>query len=178
MAKRMWRRRNKEYEANINKYRMDNYLTWNELSQRLDISIGSLFRLSNGSVSPLTQGNNITKSARKICQFFNVDFEDMFPRYFCKITGPDNSEMVSLTSCKTETYDMKINIYGKTKVLRKCFQAAKKIDPIKYRLFIRHYILGEPSTVLGRKYGMSKQGFLQKIKPVKLAFIQEYSKYF
>lgn len=80
-------RKNKEYESNLNLYRLDAGLTIKQLCDRVGIAIGTFCSLNNGMRSPLSQrGKNpsgISGDAQKLLDFFQISLSDAFPRYAC-----------------------------------------------------------------------------------------------
>jgi transcriptional regulator with XRE-family HTH domain len=77
----------KEYESPINEYRVAAGLTHKELAAETNISSPTICSLANGTLSPIREkgGGQLRKDAKKLCEFFNVGPEDLFPRYVCSL---------------------------------------------------------------------------------------------
>jgi transcriptional regulator with XRE-family HTH domain len=86
-------RKDREYESNIHIYRVAQGLTVAQLAELASISINLIFRLANGTDSPLYEMKRkcgqLKPYAQKLCEVLRAEPSDLFPRYFCKIV--DNS---------------------------------------------------------------------------------------
>jgi len=76
-----------EYESPINEYRMALGLTHKELSAQANVPMTSIGALANGTLSPIMENGSgqLRKPARKLCEFFEVGPEELFPRYICSL---------------------------------------------------------------------------------------------
>jgi transcriptional regulator with XRE-family HTH domain len=75
----------REYESPIHEYRVAAGLTIRELAIQAGVSAEAISSLANGMRAPVTKLGQLTKSARKLCDFFSVGPEELFPRYICSL---------------------------------------------------------------------------------------------
>jgi transcriptional regulator with XRE-family HTH domain len=77
----------KEYESTINEYRIALGLTHKELAAKSNIASPTICNLANGTLSPIKENGSgqLRNSAQKLCEFFEVGPEDLFPRYICSL---------------------------------------------------------------------------------------------
>ena len=78
-------RTDKEYESPLHEYRVAQGLTIAELTRKTGVTQQYISGLANGMISPLLQDGRVRPCAAKLCEFFNVDMEDLFPRYICSL---------------------------------------------------------------------------------------------
>jgi len=88
MQPRYWQ--HKEYESPLNAYRVAAGLTHKELAEKAGVHRGITSYFASGTESPLyvnprNRESAIKPAAQKIADALNVSFEDLFPRYFCKL---------------------------------------------------------------------------------------------
>jgi len=76
-----------EYESPINEYRVASGLTHRELSAQTNVPMTTIGALANGMLSPVKEdgSGHLRKSAQKLCEFFEVGPEELFPRYICSL---------------------------------------------------------------------------------------------
>jgi RNA polymerase sigma factor (sigma-70 family) len=79
-------RNNREYESNLNLYRLDKHYTIRDVCFLANVHPSEYCALNNGMMSPVTEKGKIRVSAQRICDALEVDFADAFPRYFCKLS--------------------------------------------------------------------------------------------
>ena len=88
-------RQDREFESELGLYRIKRNLSIKELCERANVSIGAYGNLNNGMTSPLfenrlnSDGTNIKPIVQRLANVLNVDVEDLFPRYFYRITNQD-----------------------------------------------------------------------------------------
>ena len=77
----------KEYESPINEYRLALGLTHKELAAEASVSVPSICALASGRLSPIKEkgSGQLRKDAKKLCDFFKVCPEDLFPRHVCSL---------------------------------------------------------------------------------------------
>jgi RNA polymerase sigma factor (sigma-70 family) len=89
----------KEYESPLHEYRVAKYLTVKELSTAAKVSITDICALANGLTSPIyLAGERKGKpkpAALSISRVLGVSFEDLFPRYFCRLRSADSQNFTS-----------------------------------------------------------------------------------
>jgi transcriptional regulator with XRE-family HTH domain len=75
----------KEYESTLNEYRIAAGLTHKELAVKSNIPSPTICALANGTLAPIKENGSgqLRKDAQKLCEFFDVSPEDLFPRYVC-----------------------------------------------------------------------------------------------
>ncbi|MBQ3060226.1 MAG: hypothetical protein IJD16_07955 [Desulfovibrio sp.] len=84
----------REYESPIHIYRIANYLTSKELSEKTGVNIRQIYSLANGSEQPVYEKDGSLKSAaKKLCDFFKVGPAELFPRYICKINRAEKFDI-------------------------------------------------------------------------------------
>ncbi|MCL1888900.1 MAG: hypothetical protein FWF99_00145 [Desulfovibrionaceae bacterium] len=77
---------NREYESPLHEFRVSAELFCKKLAEKTGVSVATIGQLANGMVSPIHGKTwQLTESAKKLCDFFNVGPEELFPRYYCKI---------------------------------------------------------------------------------------------
>jgi DNA-directed RNA polymerase specialized sigma24 family protein len=76
-----------EYESPINEYRVASGLTHRELSAQSGVPMTTIHALANGMLSPIKENGSghLRNPARKLCEFFQVGPEELFPRYICSL---------------------------------------------------------------------------------------------
>ena len=151
-----WENESIEKEANLNKYRLDAGLTIQEVCDACNVPYHVFCNLNSGNLPPLYEINNrkneIRESVKRLCAFFCVEFEDMFPRYSCKINinndllsgqikwiCPDKGHGVELFNKAENKKDVK-------KALRTLTKKQNKV--ICYRIF-QGFTLKETGEFLG-----------------------------
>jgi transcriptional regulator with XRE-family HTH domain len=77
----------KEYESPINDYRIAAGLTHKELASRANVLRTSISALASGISSPIMENGQLKKDAKRLCEFFKVAPEDLFPRYLCSLNS-------------------------------------------------------------------------------------------
>jgi DNA-directed RNA polymerase specialized sigma subunit len=78
-------RSNVEYESLVNVFRVDAGLTHRELAQQANVTVSDIISLANGMKSPLKANGDLCISAKRICEFFGIGPEEIFPRYICAL---------------------------------------------------------------------------------------------
>lgn len=84
----------REYESPLNEYRVAMGLTHNELSNLSGVPKTTICGLASGMLSPIHEGGKHKgqpkQAAKKLALALDVSFEDLFPRYFCRIDPQHN----------------------------------------------------------------------------------------
>jgi transcriptional regulator with XRE-family HTH domain len=83
----------KEYESPINDYRIAAGLTHKELAVRAHVLCTSITALASGISSPIKGNGQLKKDAERLCEFFKVAPEDLFPRYLCSLNRSHKFEI-------------------------------------------------------------------------------------
>jgi transcriptional regulator with XRE-family HTH domain len=82
-------REDREYESNLGLYRLDRHMTVKELCEAVGTDPTTYCALNNGMASPLYERgpkrNEPKPVVRSLLRFFDVELEDLFPRYACKM---------------------------------------------------------------------------------------------
>lgn len=64
-------------------------ITMYRLAKLLKVDVGKIYNLAYGYTSPIyvrgSQVGKMTSVARKICDYFYADVDEIFPRYFCNL---------------------------------------------------------------------------------------------
>ena len=76
-----------EYESPINEYRLALGLTHRELSAQANVPMTAIGALANGMLAPIKENGSgqLRRPARRLCDFFEVGPEELFPRYICSL---------------------------------------------------------------------------------------------
>lgn len=148
----------KECEANINKYRLANGLTWAELAEKVGSYPGEISGLSSGIRSPVNSKGGISPTAQKLVAFFGVDFDELFPRYFCRIK-PQEIELEFTGDI--ESFSDNENDYIEIGDLLEKIKNTKKITKRNKQALFMYFGLigGRPHTYreIGEKLGISHE---------------------
>lgn len=77
----------KEHESLINEYRIALGLTHKELAAQSKVQSATICALASGMLSPIKENGSaqLRTAAKKLCEFFEVGPEDLFPRYICSL---------------------------------------------------------------------------------------------
>jgi transcriptional regulator with XRE-family HTH domain len=79
----------KEYESPINTFRIIAGLTHKELAVRAGVQCAIISTLANGTSSLIKEKGKgrgqLKEDAKRLCEFFRVGPEVLFPRYFCSL---------------------------------------------------------------------------------------------
>lgn len=76
----------REYESPIHSFRVDNGLTLAELCKKTGLSQSTICGFANGMLSPIeAKSFKLKASAQRLCDFFKVSPDALFPRYICSI---------------------------------------------------------------------------------------------
>ena len=94
----------REYESFVHLYRVDMGLTHRKLSILSGVPMTDISALANGMKAPLLEDGELCLSAQKLCIFFGVEAEKLFPRYFCSLNNKFKFE-----NTPYETYSERIS---------------------------------------------------------------------
>jgi transcriptional regulator with XRE-family HTH domain len=85
----------KDYESPLNDYRIAAGLTHKELAAKANVQCTMISALANGTFSPIKENGSgqLRKDAKKLCEFFKVGPEDLFPRYVCSLNRSHKFDM-------------------------------------------------------------------------------------
>jgi RNA polymerase sigma factor (sigma-70 family) len=131
-----------EKESNVHLYRLDHNLRILDLAELCGTSGGMICGLQSGMVSPVnTKGkkvNEIKAPVKKMMALFGCGFEDLFPRYACKL-----DQQTVLTDCQVarilygnyQNHDLDLNM-----MMDKVEEAMATLPPREQK-FIRMFFL-------------------------------------
>ena len=95
---------NKEYESNLNDYRLTFGLTIKEICYKAKISTTTYCGLNNGMESPFYKNGEIKPYVEKICRLFKATLAELFPRYVCDLnrkTELTSDQILDITTGET-----------------------------------------------------------------------------
>lgn len=150
-------RQNKEYESPIHEYRVAKGLTHKELSKQAKVSLQYITELANGMMSPFLKNGELCTPAKRLCEFFNVEPSDLFPRYACDINRNFKHEVVPY-----ETYTEKLAKSSEDlAALREMRIEVNKIltdlNKIEREVVIRTFLLNDTLEGIGKNLNMTKE---------------------
>lgn len=156
--------KNREYEANINKYRLENNLFWRELVELSGVDHSTLSGLNNGTYSPILETGKIRPAATVIVDFFGVDFSDIFPRYFCEFSKGIvlESQFVSAFMQNQEELTMDVaDIYDFQELNVAVSNVLKKLSPRHSMILRKRFFEGRTFEELSKEFNVSRSRIRQ-----------------
>jgi hypothetical protein len=152
-------RSERDYESPLHEYRVAAGLTIKELAAAVCSNGTQIGALANGTKSPLIESGankgKLKDVAQSLCDFFNVDPADLFPRYFCKIVNDTKFEIDPFTSYSEKCAEDHLEKYAKDDYLKKLLTLIME-DCLygRYREVIyRHFYEGKSLSELAEGFG-------------------------
>lgn len=150
-----------EHESNLYKYKEMFGYTWEELAIKLgyskDIDV-LLCGLSSGAQTPLTKKNKPKTIVNKLMKLFNVKFEDLFPRYSCKLTVLVEGDISTFSEFSyISTHDPE-EIYECIELCRLIDDVINNSDSRNTQIFLERMGLGRQENAnIGREFNISRE---------------------
>lgn len=149
---------NREYESPIHEYRTNMGLTIKELAMKAKVHIPDIIALANGMKSPLKENGELCIAAKKLCDFFNVEASDLFPRYICEINRNFKHEVLPY-----ETYGEKLAKSAEDlaafremkKALRKA--CLSRLTQKELEVIVRMFLLNDTLEGTGKHLNIGKE---------------------
>ena len=120
-------KKNREYESLIGATRVARGFSIKDVCADAKVDPTTFCALQNGMESPLYVYTGYLKpTAKRICDVLDIDVEDAFPRYFCKIKTPENEindltqgQINEILNQKTETPEMFLQLKQQSHIVSK-----------------------------------------------------------
>jgi hypothetical protein len=131
-------------------------MTWAQLSEAVGIKPAVLIGLSTGSISPFKENGEMRKGIQSLIEYLDVEFEDVFPRYFCRLNKAEESmcnlELVISEHTLRAAIDPEQHLINAEYV-----DQLKKLDDLKPRSFevLKLRLNGYNYEDIGYKYNVT-----------------------
>jgi RNA polymerase sigma factor, sigma-70 family len=166
----------KEYESPIHEFRVAAGLTYKELMKQSNVDVASISALANGMMSPIKENGSgeLRKSAKLLCQFFEVGPEILFPRYICTIDRSFKHEVLPYETWSERVADGNIERSEKDRIIKHTVQTGlNRLTEKERRILVSYYFNGETYRQIAVKEGFSvervRQIVMKALRRIKVA---------
>ncbi len=142
-------RTNREYESPLHEYRVAQGLTIAELTRKAGIKQQYISGLANGTISPLLRDGTVRPCAAKLCKFFNVDLEDLFPRYICSLNMSYKFDAVNYETYSERIADSSYKDYENHECIQSLLQNSK-LDKQQKTMLHMYFFMGMSLREIGK----------------------------
>jgi transcriptional regulator with XRE-family HTH domain len=156
----------REYESPIGQYRVAMGLTIAELCELAGVAQHTYSALQNGMQSPLSnQRGSIGQpraAALAICRVLHVDFEEAFPRYFCRIIPPVDltDEQVLDISHSQPPADLERTVFARRRI-EQVLAACRSLTNRERLVLHRYHVQGDTLEEVGGRLDLSRNRIAQ-----------------
>lgn len=149
----------REYESLVHLYRVDMGLSYRELSLLANVPTADIAALANGMKSPLLEKGGLCLSALKLCNFFGIEAEDLFPRYSCSLDNAFQFENVPYETYSERISNSTLSQMEDKEYLLKLFVLLLDKYPSEIRgvEVLIHWCLGETYDEIAKREGVSRE---------------------
>ena len=156
-----------EYESPINEYRVASGLTHRELSAQTNVPMTTIGALANGMLSPVKEdgSGHLRKPAQRLCEFFEVGPEVLFPRYICSLNRSyrfDVQPYETWSERAANNFEEQLDNRALARLLIKIGTADTTLR--EKRVFAAYLFNGETFEEIADKEGVTRERIAQNYK--------------